>query len=156
MVIENSNTPDERKSDYKPLVLVVDDDEIHQKLLLLLADSLGITARIAGSCAEAIEELKVSSFDLILMDYRMPEVDGCICTKRIRTMSEHAVGSHDRVPIIGVTAHIQPESKHICIQAGMDDYLPKPFTLEELKEKIEYWLSKESDPVSNPRSELSK
>ncbi len=144
MVNEETEQPislDERKADCKPLVLVVDDDRTHQKLLELIADRLGITAHMASSCGEAIEALSMFSFDVILMDYRMPEVDGCICTERIRAMKE----IRHNIPIIAVTAHVMPGSREKCLNAGMDDFLGKPFTLEELRDKLCYWLQKKTE-----------
>jgi CheY-like chemotaxis protein len=132
---------EERKAECKPLVLVVDDDPVHHKLLELLADRLGITVHMATSCGQAIEALSMFSFDLVLMDYRMPEVDGLLCTKRIRTMKE--VGHN--IPIIAVTAHTMPGSREKCLEAGMDDFLAKPFTLEQLHKKLCYWLQKKTE-----------
>ncbi|MFA6209843.1 MAG: response regulator [Candidatus Obscuribacterales bacterium] len=131
----------ERKAECKPLVLVVDDDAIHHKLLNLLAERLEITVHMASSCAQAVEALHMFSFDLILLDYRMPEVDGYLCVQRIRQMKEL---KHD-IPIIAVSAHIRPDSIDKCIEAGMDDLLCKPFTLEELHAKLCYWLQKKSE-----------
>jgi len=125
-----------RQAPCKPLVLVVDDDETHQKLLQLLADRLEITVHPASSCAEAMEALRLFSFDLILMDYRMPEVDGCACTQRIRAMNE--LGSN--IPIIAVTAYATADCRRRCLQSGMDDFLGKPFTVEELHERLRFWL----------------
>jgi CheY-like chemotaxis protein len=132
---------DERKAECKPLVLVVDDDPIHHKLMQLLADRLGITVHVASSCRETMEALSLFSFDVILMDYRMPEVDGRSCAKRIRAMKEI---QHD-IPIIAVTAHMVPGSREECLEAGMDDFLGKPFTLEELHEKLCHWLQKKTE-----------
>jgi CheY-like chemotaxis protein len=136
METEQSENEQERAQTKRPMVLVVDDDESHQKLLALLADRLEITAFIASSCREAVEALEMFSFDLILMDYRMPEVDGYACTREIRAMKEYS----KRIPIIAVTAHVTLDSKLQAIDAGLDDFLPKPFTLEQLKEKIDQWL----------------
>lgn len=138
METETPSPEEERKSGTKPLVLVVDDDETHQKLLALLADHVEITAFVASSCEEAVEALEMFSFDLILMDYRMPEVDGYLCTRKIRAMKEYS----NRIPIIAVSAHVFPDSRLRALEAGLNDFLPKPFTLNQLKEKIEQWLPK--------------
>ncbi len=127
---------EERKANCKPLVLVVDDDETHLKLLNLLSDRLGIAAHTASSCAQAMEALRMFSFDVVLMDYRMPEVDGCGCAQQIRSMKE----LRSNIPIIAVTAHGSQENRQRCFEAGMDDFLEKPFTFEELHEKLCYWL----------------
>ncbi len=132
---------EERKAECKPLVLIVDDDSTHHKLFEILADRLGITVHTASSCRDATEALSMFSFDLILMDYRMPEIDGCMCTQRIRTMKE----LRHRIPIIAVTAHVVPGSREMCLKAGMDDFLGKPFTLAELHQKVDYWLQRKTE-----------
>jgi CheY-like chemotaxis protein len=141
MEVEQPISLEDRKVEGKPLVLVVDDDKTHHKLLSLVADRLGITAHIASSCAEAIEALSMFSFDVILMDYRMPEVDGCTCTQRIRAMSE----IRSNIPIIAVTANVMTGAREKCLEAGMDDFLGKPFTLEELHQKLLFWLQKKTE-----------
>jgi CheY-like chemotaxis protein len=130
---------EERKKECKPLVLVVDDDRTHTKLMELLADRLEITAHCVRTCAEALLALETFSFDLILMDVRMPEVDGLICTRRSRQLAND---NARKIPIIAVTANVMPGDKETCLSEGMDDYLAKPFTLEEMHEKLCYWLHK--------------
>ena len=136
MAVKQPISLDHRKARCKPLVLVVDDDETHQKLLQLLADRLEIIVHTASSCAQAMEVLRLFSFDVILMDYRMPGVDGCVCTQRIRAMKE--LGGN--IPIIAVTAYVTADSRRRCLQSGMDDFLGKPFTVEELHERLCFWL----------------
>ena len=131
---------EERKDQGKPLVLVVDDDPTHLKLLELLADHINMTAQLTSSCAEALELLRMFSFDVVLMDCRMPVVDGCECTKRIRALSEKT----KNIPIIAVTANLQPSNRIACRDAGMNDFLGKPFTLQELHDKLCYWLESQS------------
>lgn len=104
-------TLDERKAECKPLVLIVDDDPIHHKLMELLADRLGITVHMVSSCGQALEALSMFSFDLILMDYRMPVVDGCMCAQQIRAMKE----IQDEIPIVAVTAHVVQGSREECL-----------------------------------------
>jgi CheY-like chemotaxis protein len=132
---------DERKKHAKPFVLVVDDDPIHHRLLGLLADRLGIMVYLSSSCAEAIESIRMFSFDVILMDCRMPEMDGYICTKRIKELS----GRTKKIPIIAVTADIMDDNRKRCMDCGMSDFLTKPFTFEELNEKLCFWLQKKEE-----------
>jgi two-component system, sensor histidine kinase and response regulator len=132
---------DEQKAELKPLVLIVDDDPVHHKLMELIAERLGFTVHMVSSCGQAIEALSMFSFDLMLMDYRMPDVDGCMCARRIREMKEI---KHD-IAIIAVTAHVMKGSSEECLEAGMDDFLQKPFTLEELHNKVSYWLQKKTE-----------
>lgn len=131
------------QTESKPFVLVVDDDETHLRLIALLADRLGIAALTVSSCADAIEIMKLFSFDIILMDYRMPEVDGVVCTRQIRRLDGHV-----HVPIIAVTAHVTSEIYERCLGAGMDDFLGKPFTVEELNEKLWFWIKKSRLTIS--------
>jgi CheY-like chemotaxis protein len=130
---------EERKDECKPLVLVVDDDQTHRKLMELLADRLDITAQCVGTCEQALAAMEMFSFDLILMDCRMPEVDGCECTAKIREMANE---NAKKIPIIAVTACVMPADQERCLNAGMDDYLIKPFTLEQMHEKLRIWLLK--------------
>jgi CheY-like chemotaxis protein len=141
MTSEPAISLQERKAAGKPLVLVVDDDPIHHKLLELLAENLGITAYMASTCAEAVEAIKMFSFDVILMDVRMPGVDGPMCTTRIRALKE----ATSEIPIIAVTGDGTKENRKRCMEAGMNDFLHKPFTLEELNAKLCLWLRKRLD-----------
>lgn len=121
----------------RPKVLVVDDDLAHQKLMSLISDHLSVDIQFATTSGEALSVLRRQSFDIILMDWRMPVTDGLKCTLQIRELQE-AQGS--RIPIIAVTAHALNGDRERCLEAGMDDYLSKPFTLEDLQSKIQKWL----------------
>ena len=127
---------EERQSDCKPLVLIVDDDPLHHRLLQLLADRLNITAHMASSCHQAINALEIFAFDVVLMDIRMPDIDGHLCTEFIRAMNDRA----KHVPIIAVTGNGSPKNRQMCMDAGMDDFLTKPFTLEELHAMLCRWV----------------
>jgi CheY-like chemotaxis protein len=130
---------DERTAECKPLVLVVDDDHTHQKLMELLAERLDITVQCVGSCEQALAAIEMFSFELILMDVRMPDVDGCTCTRKIRELSSENVRN---IPIIAVTSCVLPVDHERCLAAGMDDYLTKPFTIEQMYEKLCTWLDR--------------
>jgi CheY-like chemotaxis protein len=120
----------------KPLVLVVDDDPVHHKLFSLIADRLDITAHLVFSSSQALAAINSRPFDLILMDCRMPEEDGFSCCSRIRNMSSPAKD----IPIIAVTACVLPGDKEKCLEVGMNDFLGKPFTLDQLHTIIFHWL----------------
>ncbi len=132
---------EERKEECKPLVLIIDDQPEYAKLFELLSDSLGITAHIVNSCEEGIRALELFSFDVILMDWLMPDVDGPECACKIRKI-EQTTGGH--IPIIGVSGSVRA-TRQECLDAGMDDYLPIPFTLEELHEILCKWLKKKEE-----------
>ena len=88
-------------------------------------------------CEEALRALEKRPFDVILMDWQMPVVDGLTCATRIRER-EHSRG--DRTPIVAVTAHVLDGDREKCLAAGLDDYLGKPFTVAQLKETIYGWM----------------
>jgi len=141
----NANTEENTTS--RPHILVVDDDATHRKMMELIADHLGISPQLSSNCSEAIQFLAQampeSVPDLILMDWRMPGIDGCACAKRIRELTAAA---HAHVPIIAVTALVMPGDREACLNAGMDDYLAKPFTIDELKLVMDKWLRRKSEP----------
>lgn len=129
----------------RPKVLVVDDDLAHQKLMSLISDHLSIDVQFATTSNDALHLLRKESFDIILMDWRMPVTDGLKCTLQIRELQE---AQGQRVPIIAVTAHALSGDRERCLEAGMDDYLAKPFTLEQLQSKIQHWISSKKEPDS--------
>jgi CheY-like chemotaxis protein len=125
----------------KALVLVVDDDPTSRRLMEISAEHLDITVDCVSSCAEALSALEMFSFDLILMDIRMPQVDGLMCTRKIR---ESAHQNAKQIPIIAITANAMAGDADDCLSAGMHDHLSKPFTLEQMHEKLCYWLKEEN------------
>ncbi|MBS1955247.1 MAG: response regulator [Cyanobacteria bacterium SZAS-4] len=126
----------EEQVDGKALVLIVDDDPSHCKMMELMARKLGLKTHSVPSCGEALDALNMFSFDAILMDCRMPEVDGCACAKLIRQRG----GVYSDIPIIAVTADIFDERPQRCLDAGMNDVLSKPFILSQMQEKLRRWL----------------
>lgn len=137
----------------KPCILVVDDNPQYAKLFELIAESLGFAAFLVTSCAEAESFLKTHHVDLVLMDWVMPEVDGAACTCRIRKL-ENQLGRH--IPIIGVSGYVKA-SKEACTEAGMDDFLSVPFTMDDLRAKLEIWLtSKKHDGTISEASDIVK
>lgn len=133
-VIENG------KARGKPRVLIIDDNPHYAKIFELLSEELEITPYIASGCAEALDALRQHSFDIILMDWFMPEVDGLLCTKKIRELEKTIGGVH--TPIIGVSGYMSA-SREKSLDGGMDDFLSVPFTFEDLREKLCQWLQKE-------------
>ena len=119
-----------------PRVLIVDDDSTHRKLMELISDHLGFTPEIVSDCAQAVDALSQSHFDVILMDWRMPDVDGAECTKRLRQLA-----NCKSTPILAVTAMALNGDREKCLAAGVDDYLAKPFTIDALKKLVLKWAS---------------
>ncbi len=112
-------------------ILLVEDNAVNQVLALRLLEKRGHTVAVAGNGKEALAALEKQSFDLVLMDVQMPEMDGFEATIAIRE-KEKTSGNH--VPIIAMTAHAMVGDKERCLEAGMDDYISKPIRPEELND----------------------
>ena len=118
-------------------ILLVDDDENNRDLALEIFEPTGLTVDMAFNGMEAIEMAGETAYDLILMDMRMPHMDGLEATRMIRRLPEHA-----RTPILAMTGNTFREDKEECLESGMDDFIPKPVRLEELYTKLLEWLPK--------------
>jgi len=114
-------------------ILLVEDNAVNQLLAVRLLEKGGHAVAVAGNGKEALATLKKQSFDLILMDVQMPEMDGFEATAAIRDLEKES-GKHS--PIIAMTAHSMAGDKERCLEAGMDDYISKPIRPEELIELL--------------------
>lgn len=112
-------------------ILVVDDSHINRRVALRLLEKLNIHADAANSGFEALDKLQTETYDVILMDMQMPEMDGLETTQKIRQL--HLT---KRPFIIALTANAFDSDRERCLQAGMDEFLTKPFVFEDLQEKI--------------------
>ncbi len=108
-------------------VLVVEDNLMNQKLAIQALKRLGYQSQVADNGQKALALLEETSFAIILMDLQMPVMDGYETTRQIRSTLKSSV------PIIAMTAHALPSEQEECIKVGMNDFLPKPFQLEELQ-----------------------
>jgi signal transduction histidine kinase/ActR/RegA family two-component response regulator len=119
-------------------VLLVDDHHVNRLLGRKTLEKLGCHVDVAENGGQAITAYRRGAYDVILMDVQMPGMDGYEATRRIRGIqAEAAVGwSTAHVPIMAVTAHAMKGDRERCIDAGMDDYLSKPFTLQQLSEAL--------------------
>ena len=109
-------------------ILLVDDDEINCLLGKTLLEAEGWNVRVAGSGQEALHQMRQHAFDQVLMDVSMPGMDGYETTRRIRADKHY----QHLIPIIGLTAHAIAGERERCLAAGMDDYLSKPFDIDDL------------------------
>jgi CheY-like chemotaxis protein len=125
-------------------VLVVDDNPTNQEVAVALLAFLGVEAEVAYDGEEAVSMAmaSVGGYDLVLMDLQMPRVDGLTATRMIRALP----GSRSRVPIIAMTANAMESDRLQCLEAGMDDYLPKPIDRRRLKAILERWNRPEPGP----------
>jgi CheY-like chemotaxis protein len=114
-------------------VLVAEDNAVNQKLVVTILQKLGHSVELAGNGAEALTKWSAGTFDVILMDVQMPEVDGLETTRCIRR-EEQTTGGH--IPIIAMTAHAMAGDRERTLQAGMDDYVAKPVSRNKLIEAI--------------------
>jgi CheY-like chemotaxis protein len=114
-------------------VLLAEDNTVNQALAVRLLEQRGARVTVAGDGRQAVERFQESPFDLVLMDLHMPEMDGLKATELIR-----AVEPQGRpVPIIALTAHAGMGVRERCLEAGMNDYVNKPFSMQELCDVIE-------------------
>jgi signal transduction histidine kinase/DNA-binding response OmpR family regulator len=123
-------------------VLVAEDNEINQQVVVSFLESLGCSVRLARDGDEAVTLTKRESFDLVLMDGMMPRLDGYGATRVIREL-EAAEPGRRRLPIVALTASAVEGERARCLEAGMDDYLTKPLTLEKLRTTIAQWVALE-------------
>ncbi len=114
-------------------VLLAEDNEVNQTVAKTLLQEFGCNVRIAMHGREAIHAYLHGGIDLILMDCQMPVLDGYDASRRIRQLEQEAADYRDdKLPIIALTAHAMRGDREVCLKAGMDDYLSKPFSREQL------------------------
>ena len=118
-------------------VLVVEDNPTNQKLAVLILQRAGLLVDVAANGEEAVAACRARSYDLLLMDCQMPQLDGFSATRIIRQLEPQ--GKH--VPIIALTANVLNGERERCLAAGMDDYLAKPVRAEALLRKVKQWFS---------------
>jgi PAS domain S-box-containing protein len=119
-------------------VLLAEDNRTNQIVAAAMLNKLGYSADIVGSGAAAIESLRETDYDLVLMDCEMPEMDGYEATRRIR--DGRAGTLNPNIPIIAVTADAMSGDREKCLEAGMSDYLAKPIDSARLAEVLQKWL----------------
>ncbi|MCG5495872.1 ATP-binding protein [Ectothiorhodospira variabilis] len=123
-----------------PKVLVVEDDEDVRELLAETLERLGCQVELLSNGAEAVaygKERGLGHVDLVLMDCQMPVMDGIRATREIR----RGEGRSRQVPIIALTAALTKDQREAYLEAGMDDWLPKPYTRKELSSMLNKWLN---------------
>jgi PAS domain S-box-containing protein len=122
-------------SEFPMEILLVEDNDINRLLATKLFSRLGYEIETAANGILALDAIKQKHFDIVFMDVQMPELDGLEATKKLRadlTMQKQPV-------VIAMTAFATPEDRDLCMEAGMDDYTPKPITLNDLERMITKW-----------------
>ena len=113
-------------------VLLVEDHPVNRTLAMALLDKLGQRVEVAENGRQAVDLVSTNSYDVILMDVQMPVLDGIAATREIRSL---ALPMQPR--IIALTANAYSRDRELCLAAGMDDFLSKPFRLQELRDKLQ-------------------
>jgi len=130
-------------SEQHPLqILVAEDNQVNQKLILILLRKLGYDPEMTDNGKSAIELLSQKRYDLILMDIHMPRLDGLEATRMIRLHSDY------QPAIIALTADATEETRQLCLSAGMNDYMSKPLQVEKLKKQLEKWSAESRVPIT--------
>jgi len=118
-------------------ILLAEDNIVNQKVAQSMLQKMSHRVDTVANGMEAIRALEKLPYDLVLMDVQMPEMDGFEATKHIRN-PQSVVLNHE-IPVIAMTAHAMKGDKEICLQAGMDDYITKPISLQSLIKVLEKW-----------------
>lgn len=113
-------------------VLLVEDNLVNQKVATAILKKAGCNVTTAGNGQDAIQQIRKNKYDIILMDCQMPVMDGFEATAKIRAMKDDI----SNIPIIALTAHAMKEDRQKCIAGGMDDYISKPVSRQELIDTV--------------------
>ncbi len=123
-------------------VLVVEDNEINQKVATKMLMKLNSDVDVVSDGALALDAVKTKHYDFVLMDCLMPVMDGYECTHRIR-LYEKSINARTRLPIIAMSANVRKKDQDKCYASGMDDFLSKPVTLDAIRRIISKWMHEE-------------
>ena len=121
-------------------ILLAEDNAINALLTRTLLEADGHTVETVEDGVLAVEAMKTTKFDLIFMDMRMPNMDGLEATRKIRSLSNVSKA----LPIIALTANAFDDDRNACFDSGMNDFMTKPVSAEELSEKVNEWTSEEA------------
>ena len=121
-------------------VLLVEDNPINLMVAQKMLEKVGLKASLANNGVEALQQLNEQSFDLVLMDCQMPEMDGFDATREIRRLDIRALNKQP-LPIVAMTANVMSGDRERCLEVGMDDYIGKPVQREQLASVLKKWLT---------------
>ena len=119
-------------------LLLVDDNELNATLARSVLEAIGFGVVIAENGAVAVETFIAQRFDIVLMDCQMPVMDGYAATRALRNHEELVAAR--RTPVIAITAYTLDGDREKCLAAGMDDFLGKPYSLRDLRPKLNRWM----------------
>ena len=129
-------------------ILLAEDSRVNREVATLMLNAMGCRVASVAHGREAVDAIQHAQYDLVLMDCQMPEMDGFSATQAIRQHLADTGGAH--LPIIALTAYAMTGDRERCLEAGMDDYLSKPFTEVQLRTVLTRWLTPSSDLTPSP------
>ena len=146
-IVKQADTkPKSAKTELAPLsgaLLLAEDNPVNKMVAMKMLRSFGLTVVHAENGAKALDAFKNGSFDLVLMDIQMPEMDGYESTINIRQWEKDERSGH--TPIVALTANVLTADRARCFEVGMDDFLAKPIKMTDLHKTLKHWL--ETDTV---------
>ncbi len=122
-------------------ILLVDDSRVNRKLMAAVLEADGYRVDEAGSGREALEGVRLLSYDLVLMDLQMADMDGVAATVAIRALG----GRRGEVPIVAISGDVESDIADRCLAAGMNEHLAKPITPGRLQQTVERWTKSKID-----------
>jgi two-component system, sensor histidine kinase len=125
-------------------LLAVEDNPVHQYVLRRFCELFDYDVHLVASGEEAVAAFLMAKYAAILMDWTLPGIDGLECTRQIRALEQKM--DTQPIPIIALTAKNEQAERELCLQAGMDDFLSKPFAPEELRKILLRWVYQSSRP----------
>ncbi len=134
---------------FVPKILLVEDNPVNREVAVGMLESLGCVAHAAENGWLALEAINNDAYDAVLMDCQMPVMDGLTATAELRRREQNAGGA--RLPIIALTANVMEGDRERCLAAGMDDFLSKPFSQQQLAALLKRWLALQLLPESDRR-----
>jgi len=143
-LVADNQSAEEKKP--QPKILVVDDDLLNQRMMQVILTREGYQVDLASNGLEAFDAIKFHQYDVVFMDLQMPVMDGIEASRRIREWENG--GRHTF--IVALTASYLPEKGHILFEAGIDNYISKPFDLDHIHRLLKYSLAPRSEEAGQP------
>lgn len=121
-------------------VLLVEDNPVNQEVGRTMMEAFGCHVDVASNGHEVLDRIESARYDIVFMDCQMPVMDGLEATRLIRQREKQQ--GKPKVTIVAITAHVTDEDRSRCLDAGMDDYLGKPFRMQDLSHMMQKWRIK--------------
>ncbi|HHO59479.1 MAG TPA: response regulator [Thiotrichales bacterium] len=138
MPAQSNNQPSQgNRMDQNKTVLLVEDNLVNQEVVVDMLEQLGVAITITNNGKEAVEACRQQRFDLVLMDCEMPVLDGLKATRKIR--EEEKRQQQPPMPVVALTAHAISGAREQCFASGMNDFLSKPFSFNDIRSVVEKW-----------------